>query len=298
MKKNNITKDELIFLLLEGYTNKEIADIEGISKSYAGYLIQKYGLTEYQPNAKKSNYTIERIDSIGKAYLVGFIACDGYINQSNSVEVSIQMNDSEVLYYLSEILDCDVNMSRRRIPEHKQFPKARITKKITDITKFVGGRAKKERHLPIVSNHLTRYLLLGAFDADGCITWGRRKDRNRIWQKVSFTTSYDIAICIQKMLLKHLGISTAIRPKTGCDCYVIDFSDRNNVLKFLDYIYQDGDFVILHRKYNKYNALRLELEENGGTAKAQYRAEPAEQEGVETSGGVATYLNNHISIQG
>ena len=46
------------------------------------------------------------------------------------------------------------------------------------------------------------------------------------------------------------------------DCFVIEFANRIDVLKFLNYIYQD-DFVVLKRKYLKYKALRLELEENG-----------------------------------
>ena len=47
-------------------------------------------------------------------------------------------------------------------------------------------------------------------------------------------------------------------------------------MKFLGYIYQD-DFIVLKRKYLKYKALRLELEENGESRiSEQYRAEPTE----------------------
>ena len=37
----------------------------------------------------------------------------------------------------------------------------------------------------------------------------------------------------------------------------------NDVIKFCEHIYPNEDFIILNRKYLKYKALRLELEENG-----------------------------------
>ena len=108
--------------------------------------------------------------------------------------------------------------------------------------------------------------MLGAFDADGCITWGRRKDKNRIWHKISFTTSLKIASGIQMFLIKELNISTTIHPKSNSECYVIEFANKIDIYKFLDYLYQD-DFIVMKRKYNKANALRLELEENGEGAR-------------------------------
>ena len=138
-----------------------------------------------------------------------------------------------------------------------------MSKRIKDITVFIGGPLKKNRHLPIVKKDYNRYLLLGAFDADGCLTWGRRKDKNRLWQKICFTTSIGIATSIQNILIKELDISTIIIPKANeKDVYVIEFGNKENVLKFLAYIYQD-DFIVLKRKFLKYKALRLELEENG-----------------------------------
>ena len=130
------------------------------------------------------------------------------------------------------------------------------------------GRLKKERHYPRVRKDLERYLLLGFFDADGCITWGKRKDRNKIWQKVSFTSQLHLLEGIQKMLYNNIGISSTIRPKSNEDCYIIEFSNKEDVLKFINYIYpKDDDFIILQRKYLKANVLRLELEEFGGSTK-------------------------------
>ena len=141
-----------------------------------------------------------------------------------------------------------------------------LIKKIVDITKFTGGYAKADRHYPRVREDLERYLILGLFDSDGCITWGRRKDKNRIWQKISFTSQLKILQGVQQYLIKKLNISTTIRPKGNEKCFVLEFSNRNDVLKFCEHIYPDEEFIILERKYLKYKALRLELEENGESA--------------------------------
>lgn len=263
-----INKNDLINYLNEGKTNQQIADIVGCSKSQMGYLIHKFGLTECQKKKKLPTFKFEKIDSTEKAYSIGFIACDGAVSQNEQVEVSVAKSDKEILDYISKIINGRVFVDDTFDKKTRRFPRARCNKKIPDIKAFIGGCAKSERHLPIVSKSLMRYVLLGAFDADGCITWGYRKDKNRLWQKVSFTTSLGLSTGIQQLLLKEVGISTIVRPKSNENCFVLEFSNREDVLKFIHYIYCD-DFVVLKRKYLKANALRLKLEENGEGAKQQ-----------------------------
>ena len=263
--KYNVTKEQLLEYIQKGMTQKEMAEAIGCGPTNIGHFIEKFGLQKIQVKPMKPNYYFYKIDNLKKAYIIGFIACDSAINQNCQVEVSIRLDDKEIVDYISKEFDCNVNISTFLDKKNRRFPRARLNKKIPDILKFIGGRMKADRHLPIVSKELTRYLLLGAFDADGCLTWGRRKDKNRIWHKVSFSTSLDIAICIQQILIKQLNISTIVRPKSKENCYILEFANRKDILKFLDYIYCDN-FVVLKRKYLKAKALRLELEENGGGA--------------------------------
>ena len=122
---------------------------------------------------------------------------------------------------------------------------------------------QKRRHIPFVSPKYERYLLQGFFDAEGCITWGRRKDRNRIWQKISFTSQYKMLEGIQNILYKK-GIASKIKPKSDSSkCFVIEFANKNDVLAFLDIIYPNDEFIVLKRKYKNAQALRLELGEFG-----------------------------------
>ena len=277
-------------------STREMEKICGKSRSTISYWIDQYGLGDLYNYKKLPPFDIGPIDTPEKAYTLGFMLADCAVSDKQ-VEVSVAISDKHVAVFISKQLGTQVRYDNTFDKNAHRFPRVRLSRKVNDIKKYFGGEAKPDRHYPRVRNDLERYLILGFFDGDGCITWGHRKDRDRIWQKISFTSHYKLLSGVQAFLLKN-GISSAIKPKSDEKCFVMDFSNKNDVLKFLDIIYPDDKFIILQRKYLKARALRLELEENGESAiERQYRAEPAEQEGVETSGGVATYLNNHISIQ-
>ena len=228
---------------------------------------------------------LEKIDSKEIAYIVGFLSADAAIFNSK-IEMSVAIDDICILEFISNILNCKLSIDNTYIKEKRRFPRARINKKIKDIKKFIGGELKNERHLPIVKEEFVRYLVLGFFDGDGNISWGRRKDRNRIWQQISFTSSLSLLITLQKILIK-IGISTSIHPKGNEKCFVLRFSNKNDVLKFCEWLYKDKSFIILKRKFNVYRALRRELGEFGETANNSTipsRAIDHSMEGVETSG--------------
>lgn len=255
--------------LSQGMATRDIGKIVDKNSRTISYWINKYNMTDQLKYKKNPNFVFDKIDTEDKAYVLGFILADGAIYTTSETEITVSIADKEVVEYISKIINSNVMYDNYFDKKTKRFPYASTTKKIKDILKFVGGCKKEERHYPRVRSDLEKYLLQGVFDADGCITWGYRKDKHRMWQKVSFTSSLKILLGVQQYLLKNLQISTSIKPKKDCKCYVMDFSNKNDVLKFLDHIYSDDDFIILHRKYLKAKALRLELEENGEGVKRQ-----------------------------
>lgn len=276
-------KETLKKYLLEGKNSIDIAEITGIDRNKILKLIKKYDLNCYNQynriNYKDVNY-FNKIDTKEKAYIIGFLLGDGTISKNGHMLLSVQLSDIEILEFIQQELGCSVRTYNKYNKKQKLFPNAKIhignRTLCRDIKKLFGGRLKDERHIPIIKKELEPYLLQGFFDADGCITWGIRKDRDRIRQKVSFTSQYKLLEGIQNILIKN-NISTKIRPKSKEKCYVMEICSKKEVLKILDLIYSDKDFVILKRKYIKSNALRLELEEFGGTTKeVQSRAELTE----------------------
>lgn len=227
-----------------------------------------------------------KIDTPEKAYIIGYALADGYIND-NVIEFGCCLEDKKILQFIAEYIGANYTEDLTYIPKTKRFPRARITignlDLITDFNKHCSS--KENKHCPIIPKNLEKYLVQGFFDGDGYLTWGRRKDRNRLWQKISFTSSLKILEGIQQILLKQCAISTIIRPKSNENCFVLEFANREDVLKFLNFIYPNDSFIILKRKYDKAQALRLELGEfgEGPTTPSQATEEKA-VEGVETNG--------------
>lgn len=261
-------KETLKNYLQKGLTNREIANLTGNSKSTVGYWVNKHNLNEYlkykKPEYSDTDY-FKKIDTKEKAYILGFILGDGCLDD-DSLEVTIALGDIEILKFIQSELNCNIQTSKVLDKRKKQYPNARISignkPIIRDLKRLFGGCLKEDRNIPFISPKLEAYLLQGFFDAEGCITWGRRKDRNRIWQKIVFTSQYKMLETIQNILYKN-GISTRLKPKSNDNCYVIEFSAKNDVLKFLDIIYSNDDFIILKRKFKNAQALRLELGEFG-----------------------------------
>ncbi|MGM0411549.1 MAG: LAGLIDADG family homing endonuclease [Bacillota bacterium] len=265
-----ITEKKLKNYLNQGMTNREIANQNdvNIEKSTVFYWIKKYGLQKkqkYYSNIDYNSNIFNKINTPVKAYIIGFILGDGYLNEKNGkyISITIALKDKQILDFIANKTGGRVRVYKKINRKQKKFPHATLrigsNRIYNDIKKYCGGRLKEDRHLPIINKKLERYLILGFFDAEGCVTWGNRKDRNRLWQKISFTSKFKMLEGVQKVLLKN-DISSKIKPKQNEKCYVLQFSDKNRVLTFLDYIYpKDSNFIILQRKFKKAQNLRLEL---------------------------------------
>lgn len=293
----NISKEQLENFLKEGKTTREIGAILNISNSTISSYIRKYNIEYLYNKPKYLPYHLTEINNKELAYILGFIIADSSIN-NEIVEISIAINDSSLMNLFTNILGIKSNTDFSLNRKNKRFPRIRLTRKINGINKFIGSGKKKDRNVPIIRKDLEVYLVRGIFDADGCITWGYRKDRNRIWHKVSFTSSLNILTSIQKVLYK-IGISTIVRPKTNEDCYVLEFANKQDIINFYNYLYKDKSFIPLKRKFENYNALRLELGEfseniNNTTLSC---ATDLSVESAETTGELNGTLNNQISTQ-
>lgn len=293
----NISKELLENFLKEGKTTREIALELGVANTTISRYIRNYSINNLYKKPKYLPYHLTKIDGKELAYMLGFIIADSSIN-NEVVEISVAINDSELMKLFSSLLGVNPYKDLTLIKEKRRFPRIRLVRKIVGINKLIGGDKKKDRNVPIIQKDLEVYLVRGIFDADGCITWGYRKDRNRMWHKVSFTSSLGILTSIQKILYK-IGISTIVRPKTNEDCYVLEFSNKEDILKFYNYLYADESFIPLKRKFNNYNALRLELGELSENTNCTILscALDLSEESAETTGELNGTLNNQSSTQ-
>jgi hypothetical protein len=272
LRQSKITEKDIPFvikLLKEGKSFVDIGNIFGINYRTVSYYIRKLHLLKYTKHydldQRRLGNEFEVIDTPEKAYTLGFILGDGYLTLGgqDGVEITQCIRDREVIDFIAGVLKANVYEHKRLDKKSRTFPHVSLVKKIPHISKHLGGRLKPERHFPIIKRELERFLVLGLLDADGCISYGFRKDRNRFWCTVRFVHHLKCLTGLQRFLINRLGISTTVRPKSKENAYVLEFSSRKDVLNFLNYVYPDDKFVVLKRKYNSARAVRLEWEENG-----------------------------------
>lgn len=269
---NNLIQQDIT----SGISLRNIKIKYNVSRRYLENFVKNNGLEIKYRKPTYDESFFSKIDTKEKAYILGFLLGDSCLQKDN-IEISLSLSDLEVLQFMQHLFGGNIIVTDRVNKESRQFPKCRMSignkRLLVDLNRLFGGHKKDDRHIPIISKGLENYLLLGFFDAEGCITWGFRKDRNRLWHKVSFTSSYKMLMGIQSILMKN-GISSIIHPKSHEKCFVLEFANKKDIRTFYNLIYKD--IVVLKRKKDKFDALRLELGELLETSKEQSAAEPTE----------------------
>lgn len=186
-----------------------------------------------------------------QAYCLGFLLGDSSITKTGRLSMVIAIQDKSVVYFMKTVYtNALIKESYIKDVKRKIFPNIKISINKIDFPEALmlfGGLLKEERHIPILKKDLDLALLNGFFDAEGCITWGYRKDRDRLWQKVSFSSQYKMLIGIQKILIKN-NISSIIKPVKDSKHFIIEFSNEEDVYKLYKILYSNNNFFYLNRK--------------------------------------------------
>lgn len=257
MNFTKINPEELKEYLLQGQSYRDICKLYDCSPKKIEYVVKKFQLNEFskykKPIYKNESY-FRKIDTIEKAYVLGFILGDSHLSD-RVLEITIAISDKEVLEIISSEIGGNIHDTFTSDKKRRIFPRTRllINNKalIRDVGMLFSGRLKQERHIPIISKDLEPYLLKGFFDAEGCVSFGIRKDRNKLWHRIQFSSQLNMLMGIQNILLKHYNIATRIYPKYEERCYIMDLCNKNNVIKFCEKIPRIG----LKRKNNKLDKL-------------------------------------------
>jgi intein/homing endonuclease len=188
---------------------------------------------------------------IKKAYTLGFLLGDSHLKDNGVITCTVSLKDKKILEDISLIFkNSTVSYFHKTDRDKKIFPSCRIyipKRDFPEAKMLFSGNLKVDRHIPIISPEFERYLLLGFFDAEGCITWGVRKDRDRLWQKVQLSSQYRMLIGIQNILLKY-DISSSIAPVRNSNHYVISISNQLRVLKIMSIYLQINQLLLYLKK--------------------------------------------------
>lgn len=218
-------------------------------------------MKEYLINDRTFRLNIfEKITSDTQAYLVGYLLGDGIYckgSHKRQARMGISSSDIGVIEKIKEIFTPDTSLdSRIPINDKRNIKSNKLSNKIIFSSKFSESfkkfgilELKENRTYTNISKKYMPALIKGLIDADGAISYGKRKDRNRIWSYVSIThSSITMLSKLQSFLEKELGVSSSIKPKGTEKCYVFKISSLENCLKLLKYISTYSGEVSIKRK--------------------------------------------------
>ena len=202
---------------------------------------------------------MDTIDSNAKAYLLGWIASDGSLDERGRVSITINTCDVDVLELLRDfvcpdlpIANIDKSMKRLLICS-AQWVKS--IKKHLNLT-FEKGRSYKKSHLvqmPVdISDSLKWCFLRGYFEGDGCVSIAKS---SKGWAGLRVDISSN-SIAMRMMIVTFCK---ALEINIGMSQNQVTLSGQY-AARFLEKIYAEcNERFVLKRKYNIYKRLKTEM---------------------------------------
>lgn len=198
----------------------------------------------------------ENIDTQEKAYILGFLYADGYVNKNISqVSLKLQRRDEPILNKIKLCLNYNkpLNYSVAR-GKFEQCNLIICNKKIYYDLQSHGLHPCKSFtcEFPVLRDDLNRHFIRGYFDGNGCICVRHDKRHGTLVASFRILASSMLCNSFKNHFLKQ-GIASYIghdkRVKTGVD--YIETRRIDSIYKMYSYLYE-GSSICLDRKHDKF----------------------------------------------
>ena len=210
---------------------------------------------------KNDNY-FANINTEHKAYLLGFIAADGYVCNkpgNKSLTICLAEKDREILDIAKSQFGYDGDLYLRHMEANTSL-RLRVYGDIfvNNLIHHGFDNLKTYRfHLPQIPERFYKDFIRGYFDGDGCIHFSKRKGRNKYRYAVTIMGAESFCRELNGFIKKTIGISFSETPiKTLRNINIMSLRTERilDIKQFLKYIY-DGSSVFLTRKWKKHREL-------------------------------------------
>ena len=268
-------RDKEIIKLLETHSQKDVAKMVNLSQSRIQKIAKNNGVKykKSRLNMSKTPLDIDyfyKINTPQKAYWLGFICADGYINPTYS-KLTIMVKDVEILENFKKDIKSEHKISKiiqhdKRTNKCYEEYSLQVTNElfVSGIKKFGVYHDKSDNlSFPCCFNEdLYPYFIAGLFDGDGSVS------KNRKTLKCNLISTKEVLTFINDFFAKKFGWK-------ACTLYKVS-KNKPNVYKtfwykhsvdFLKYIYCGEQSLYLQRKYRIFE----EYEKNGGNNGRQPR---------------------------
>lgn len=247
----------------QGKSLRNIADQLGIDRKKLSKKFKEDGIMirdPYKNNTGKAKRfkevdesIFENIDTEEKAYWLGFIYADGYVN-NRQIELTLKESDYEHIKKFKSFMH-----SEHKISYKKSVKAYRITicspKIANDLTRLGCFQCKSltlkfptEEQVP---KHLIHHFMRGYYDGDGSITINLEKK----CYLISVLGTSEFLDEYEKNILRAIGRDKPNKRFHNGQALGIQYGGRLQVEKICDFLYRDAT-IYLDRKYNKFAVLR------------------------------------------
>lgn len=212
------------------------------------------------------------IDNELKAYWLGFIMADGYIEKikkNNKVsamrlEIGISSKDEEMLERFLLDIKSNAKIFNKKVKSHDvSLLRINNTNMCRDLERL-GCVNNKSLILNFptqyISKELVRHFIRGYFDGDGCVSYYERdyidKRNNKQYRQKNFIASFigtEQFLTELNDVLSEIGIKCNNITHGNCgNAYELKITNIPSLKLFYDYIYEDC-IICLNRKNLKFN---------------------------------------------
>lgn len=260
-KSNRNTEYDSIIIQYynEGLSIKKISEKLNIGKKRIKNCLENNNIrlkdySEYRKHTLNESI-FEIIDTEEKAYWLGFLYADGYVNTTgwtNQIQLGLSNKDVNHLEKFKEFLQCDYDISYKSSTDsvHLNLNSKKMAQDLTNKgcfqAKSLTLKFPTEEQVP---NYLIHHFMRGYFDGDGCIYFDPTGQA-----KITIAGNHNFLNEYENKILKELNRTNKNNRRKIGNIETFSYGGNRQVKKIYNFLYKDST-IYLDRKHVKFNAL-------------------------------------------
>ncbi len=231
-----------------GKTTAEISTITGVAKNNIRAYFFRLNIRANEDNGTLTGYSMLPITE-HKAYLLGVIYGDGSLGKENKKEITIAINDLDVLEGINRnVFDNKIKIGSRVLPSGKQsyilgIYNSHIWRELVDVFGLCNNKASTLKW-PQLDNIMLPHFIRGLVDTDGSFF----KDKTTKIPNLVFTygsCSKEIVEKLKHTLMIYCGVNCAKisvynSPKRTNPFYIIKWNNKKDAVVIGEWIYKNA----------------------------------------------------------
>jgi intein-encoded DNA endonuclease-like protein len=255
--------EEIISLYKEGIVLTEIAKVYNTNYLSIRNLLHSNNIEIIQNNIRSRKYTLNEeyfseINTEEKAYFLGLLYADGYVNENKrTIVLSLKSDDVKILEYFTKCIESTKPLSfiNEKNGRGSQFSFCVTSRKITEDLIKLGCIPRKSLVLKFpteeqVPQHLVNHFIRGYFDGDGCITF----NLNTRKFKFSLAGTFDFLFNTKRIIEKEASLNN-IKIHPHKNIFYLEYTGIPQCNRIYKYLYENSS-VYLDRKIQKFKIIQ------------------------------------------